>query len=241
MCVAGPTGGSASSPPSQPSGCSVNGASAACAHASGDPAPTPPNPPITDPGAQSTGQGNFSATSPGGTIGISVGTFQGSTSGNGNGGTGTNPGNGSGDNGDGDKDCTAGKLCNDGYTDAGCDAVPATSGDPLLSQMAIEAHRQRCRDQATDAAIQGADKSQGEDHDPGEVFKSDDGAAPQFNDAGFLGGGGTCPGLPPIEYAGQSMSMDAGICQGGPLLAAFVLFCAYVTGAMIAARLTSGG
>lgn len=252
-CVSGPTDPGGGAPPSQPSVCAVNGASAQCAHAAGDPPPTPPNPPITDPQKQQTGSGAFTGTTPGGVVTINTGSYQGSTgggnsgggnngggNGGGNGGTGGDGGGtGPGGDGDGETKCTAGQLCKDGYTDADCSSTPATAGDPLLSQLAVEAHRQRCRDQALAGEIGSADKGKGDDHDVSEVFKDADDSS-HFDDSGFLGGGGACPGFPSVQYAGQEVLSSDGICKTAPILAGFVLFAAYVMAALVAARITSG-
>lgn len=236
-CVSGPKDPGGGAPPKQDSACAVNGSSAQCAHAASDPAPTPPNPPISDPQKQQTGTGSFSAGNAGGITGISTGTYQGSTSSSGGDGSG---GDGSGGDGEGEGDCTAGKACDDAYTDAACGAAPSTAGDPLLSQMAIEAHRQRCVHEGIANELAGADKSLGDDHQPGEVFVDDKSDTQQFDDSGFLGGGGQCPGLPDVEYMGHPVLSADGMCETAPILAGFVLFAAYVLAAVVAARITSG-
>ncbi|WP_156110302.1 hypothetical protein [Luteibacter mycovicinus] len=158
---------------------------------------------MSDPQQQQTGSGSFSGSGVGGGITITTGTYQGTTTGTGGnggsttpGGGTTTPGNGTGGgdgDGDGDGDCTAGKLCDDAYTEAACGASPATAGDPLLATMAVEAQRQRCQSLGIQAEIQGGNKDSGKeggDPDVSSLIDNGDDAPVQLNDAGWLGGRG---------------------------------------------------
>lgn len=246
VCVDGPKDQGPSQPPKQDPVCGVNGATAECAHASGDPPPVPPNPPISDPPAQQTGSGAYTATTPGGSTGVTTGTYVGSTGGGTDPGDGTDPGgDDGGDDGDGDgKGCTAGALCKDAYTDASCEAQPATAGDPLLSQLAIEAHRQRCVHQGIVSELSTANRDsgpQGDAPDPSDLVDDGQGDGPiQLDDAGWLGGRGACP-LRPIMYMDHDLVGGPGICDTASLLAGFVLAAAYVIAAFIIGKAVKGG
>ncbi|WP_079521844.1 hypothetical protein [Luteibacter sp. 22Crub2.1] len=238
----------------------MNGSAASCAGDAGQPPPTPPNPPVTDPQQQQTGSGSFTGSGVGGGITITTGTYQGTSSSSGgtggNGGTttpggssggdgssggGTGTGDGDGDNGDGTTKCTAGKLCNDAYTGVPCGADPATSGDPLLAQMALEAHRSNCFRQGITDELGTADKSTGKESDLADLTDTDGGnGTVNLDSSGFLGGRGACPGFTPLEFNGYNIMNSDGICETAPMLAAFVLFAAYVAAALIAGRVISG-
>ncbi len=252
-CVSGPTDPGGGAPPQQPSGCAVNGSAASCAGDAGQPPPTPPNPPVSDPQQQQTGSGSFSGSGVGGGITITTGTYQGTTTGTGGnggsttpGGGTTTPGNGTGGgdgDGDGDGDCTAGKLCDDAYTEAACGASPATAGDPLLATMAVEAQRQRCQSLGIQAEIQGGNKDSGKEGGDPDVSSlidnGDDDAPVQLNDAGWLGGRGSCP-VKPVMFLDHDLMGGPGICDTAALLAAWALVAAYIVAAVIIGKSVKG-
>ncbi len=180
-------------PKGSPGTCATGGDTTLCA---GNPAPTPPNPPITDPASQIASSDHFTRQTDNGPINnTTVNNYN-------NTGADANPGKGAGDT-DGKGDKPDDQKKDDGTTASGggdCTTPPMVEGSAALGMIARQEWLLRCAD-----AGQGADDSdktvpglEGISETHGDGFKKEVSVLDKLDSSGF-GGGGTCPRLPDID------------------------------------------
>lgn len=180
-------------PKGTPGTCATGGDTTLCA---GNPAPSPPNPPITDPASQIASSDHFTQQAGEGPINNNTVNNYNNT------GNGANSGKGAGDvDGKGDKPDDQKK--DDGTTASGggdCTTPPMVEGSAALGMVARQAWLLRCAEAGkggddSDTTVPGLD---GIGETPGDGFKKEITVLDKLDVTGF-GGGGTCPRLPDID------------------------------------------
>lgn len=113
-----------------------------------------------------------------------------------------------------------------------CDAPPVSTGDALLAQIAHQQWLARCT---------GSGEEFDGDHGEGVVDGKTgwDDTVPDetvLDEAGFLGGAGSCPSPPTFTLGGTSRTIDtSGLCDLGDIIAALMLLAAFAHAAYILA------
>jgi len=133
--------------------------------------------------------------------------------------------------------------------------IPQTTPDPNYQQGQAQPRPQSLPDYCAWAArackhydfvedkltIPTFDPTMGPDDPVSQVMvdKTDDGSA-SLDASGFLGGG-ACPGLPAIEYFGQSIDYSEGLCRTAGLFGPWLVGMGYALALLIGLRLKAGG
>jgi hypothetical protein len=177
--------------------CVTGGSTTLCA---GSPAPTPPNPPVSDPASQIAGSDNYSDQRGGPSKPVSNttvnnynGTGSGAKNGAGQGDTGA-PSTGTGDDGDKKDDGTSAGGGGD------CNTPPMVEGSPALGMIARQTWLLRCADAGqgsddSDKSVPGLDDIP---EKPGDGTFKEVSMLDKIDQSGF-GGGTQCPSLPSID------------------------------------------
>jgi hypothetical protein len=173
--------------------CASKGDTTLCA---GNPAPKPPNPPITDPATQITGSDQYGSQSGNGPINNNTVNNYNNTGNN------PNPGKGAGDT-DGSDQKPDDQKKDDGTSASGggdCSTAPMVEGSAALAMIARQAWLLRCADSGqgaddSDKSVPGLDDVGDK---PGDGFKTEISVMDKLDFGGF-GGGGQCPRLPEFD------------------------------------------
>lgn len=179
-------------------GCATGGSTTLCA---GSPAPTPPNPPVSDPPSQIASSDKYTSqqgsNNPASNVTVNNfnGTGSGAKNGAGSGDTGAPPTSDTGNGDDGSKD--------DGTSASGggdCNTPPLVEGSPALGMIARQTWLLRCADagQGSDDSDKSVPGLEGISETPGDGIKKEISVLDKLDSSGF-GGAGTCPRLPDID------------------------------------------
>jgi len=188
--------------------CSSGGGTTLCA---GNPAPTPPNPPISDPSSQIAASDHYTSQTDDGAISNTTVNNYNNSGANANQGTGTGDVDGKGDKPDDQKK-------DDGTTASGggdCKTAPMVEGSAALGMVAMQQWRARCEQpEWTKVSDSDGDQYKVTDTAAGDVFKTDTTGVDGLDQSSWAGN--TCPDLGSVEVFGMSFAPDT------------TLFCRYI-------------